>query len=58
MVTVWIVVVVVALIVIIVSLWLWLRSASPQPPGQHRRPRRLDPHDPIREDGEEPPGDG
>ena len=42
------------LTIAVVGLWLWLRSASPQPPGQHRRPRR-DPHDPIRENHEEPP---
>jgi hypothetical protein len=26
------------LTVAVIAVWLWLRSASPQPPGQHRRP--------------------
>ena len=58
--TVWVAVIVAAILaVIVVAVWLWLRSASPQPPGQHRGPgraRRRDPHDPIRSDDEEPPG--
>jgi hypothetical protein len=58
-VTVWVAVIVAATLpVIVVAVWLWLRSASPQPPGQHRaagRARRRDPRDPIRQDDEEPP---
>jgi hypothetical protein len=46
------------LAVVTVATWAWLRSASPKPPGQHRgsgRVSRRDPHDPIRQDDEEPP---
>jgi hypothetical protein len=35
--------------VAVVMAWLWLRSASPQPPGQHRRPRRAK-HQPPEEE--------
>jgi hypothetical protein len=52
---IWIVVISTALVLVAVGVWFLLRDASPQPPGQHRRPRRRDPHDPIRENHEEPP---
>ena len=54
--TVWGVVIVAALLLVAVGVWLLLRSANPH--GQHRgsgRAGRRDPHDPIRQDHEEPP---
>ncbi len=53
--TLWGIIITAALLLIVIGLWLLLRDATPQPPGQHRRPRRRDPHDPIRENHEEPP---
>jgi hypothetical protein len=49
------------LTIAVVATWLWLRSASPQPPGQHRRHdgRAVrDPHDPVVSNDEEPPKSG
>ena len=51
------IVILVALLVAAVGVWLILRDTTPKPPpppGRHRRPAR-DPHDPIRDDHEEPP---
>ena len=56
--TVWVIVISAAAVLVVIGVWLVLRDASPQPPGQHRGPgraRRRDPHDPIRQDDEEPP---
>jgi hypothetical protein len=55
---IWVIVISVAAMLVVISVWL-LRDASPQPPGRHSgsgRARRRDPHDPIRSDDEEPPG--
>ena len=45
------------LVAVAVGLWLLTRDTTaqpPHPPGKHRRQPR-DPHDPIRDDHEEPP---
>jgi hypothetical protein len=34
------------------------RNLASNPPGQHGRPRRRDPHDPLREVHEPPPANG
>ena len=53
--TLWGAVIVAALILIAIGVWLLLRDTPlPPPPGRHR-PERRDPHDPIRQDDEEPP---
>ena len=55
---IWVIVISAAAVLVVIGVWLLLRDASPQPPGQHRgsgRARRRDPHDPIRQDDEEPP---
>jgi hypothetical protein len=56
--TLWGAVVIGALIVLLISAWLVTRDTTgtpPKPPGRHRRPHR-DPHDPIRDDDQPPPG--
>jgi hypothetical protein len=63
LVTVSVAVIVAAILaVIVVAVWVLLRSASPQPPGQHRgsgRARRRDPRDfPLTPEEDEPPTDG
>ena len=56
--TLWGAVVVGALIVLLIGAYLVTRDTitPPTPPGRHRRPHR-DPHDPIRNDDQPPPGD-
>ena len=56
--TLWGVVVIGSLLVLLISAWLLTRDTTgtpPKPPGRHR-PHR-DPHDPIRNDDQPPPGD-
>ncbi len=56
--TLWGAVIVAALILIAIGVWLLTRDTPPPPlPGRHRQPPR-DPHDPIRQDDEEPPEQG
>jgi hypothetical protein len=55
---IWVIVISAAAVLVVIGVGLLLRDASPQPPGQHRgsgRARHRDPHDPIRQDDEEPP---
>jgi hypothetical protein len=54
---IWTIVITAAALAVAVGVWLLLRNARARPPGQHRglgRARRRDPHDPIRQDYEEP----
>ena len=55
----WTILIPLVLTVGIVAAWLWPRSASPQPPGQRRRPPRRDLHDfPLKRTHEPPPEQG
>ena len=55
---IWTIVIIAAALAVAGGVWLLLRTARARPSGQHRGPgraRRRDPHDPIRQDNEEPP---
>jgi hypothetical protein len=50
----------IAFVLVAVGAWLLTRDTTakpPPPPGRHRRTAR-DPHDPIRDDDQEPPEQG